>query len=222
VTVPTRARRAAQLLLVAAAAFAVTLGPAALAIELVQGGSPTHDFLAPTETYDVRCTEGEPGTGSVCRTDNSTVTWHLVTTGELALEPADRDTVTAGLSQNYDGPTDLDFSYADTPSYTGETETDFVYEEGSLPDGYVGYTWCDDSGRDYTCDQTYIRIVDDAFTPGLVCHETGHAVGLVHGARTTSQYGDQDLVHLGCMVKNGVPATATLRPTQIADIDSVY
>ena len=101
---PSRARRGAQLLLVTGAAFAVTFVPAALAIELVQGGSPTHDFLAPTETYDVRCTEGEPGSGSVCRTDNSTVTWYLARPAiSLSSRPIAKRS-TQGLSRELQRP----------------------------------------------------------------------------------------------------------------------
>jgi hypothetical protein len=184
-----------------------------------------HNYLVPTGRFDTHCHEGSPGNGQTCQTDNVGVTFYMDSNGEFELESPDRADVNAGIDQNY-RPTDLTFTYDSTPSFSGDAETDIVYQEGTLPDGYDGYTWCNDAIGFYTsykCDQHYIRIRGaGVYTEGIVCHETGHAVGLVHGEDTTSGYGNQDSTHMGCMVKSGVSATATIRSGQVADINDVY
>lgn len=193
------------------------LAPPAFAVD--------HNHLVPTGTYDVYCSEGVPGDARVCQTDNANVSFYMDSNGTFELEQEDRNAVNDAISLNYQ-PTVLSVQYDSTPVFSGSGETDWVYQEGTLPSPYVGYTWCDDVAGDllgYKCDQTYIRIRgDDTYTSGLACHETGHAAGLVHGAKTTSQYGNQDSTHMGCMVKDGVPALATLKTAQKNDINDVY
>ncbi len=142
--------------------------------------------------------------------------------GEFELESEDRSVVTNMLSSRYE-PTDLNVSYDSSPVFSGSGETDVIYQEGIVQSGFDGVAWCDDSSPApvYDCDQQYVRIRGNGvYNTGLACHETGHAVGLVHGANsnpTTSQT-DADL---GCM-RTPVPSGSALGANQVNRINQMY
>jgi hypothetical protein len=182
------------------------------------------DYLVPTSNYSPTCNEGSAGSGPVCQTDNRNVYWYMDSNGQYELESPDRQDVHDAINDNY-RPTDLDFTYDSSPVFSGDAETDVIYQEGAVDNGFVGYAWCDDAvgffGHD--CDQTYIRIEGAGeYTPGIACHETGHAVGLVHGENSAPRRDNQDSTLMGCMVKSNVPVFATLRSGQKSDINDVY
>jgi len=66
----------------------------------------------------------------------------------------------------------------------------------------LGRTWCDDAvGGTDLCDQHYVRFDDDVDTIGrhTICHETGHAVGLTHGAEADPVQRSDNPSLMGCM-----------------------
>jgi hypothetical protein len=186
------------------------------------------DNLVPTGTYSPICL-GSGGTigDMVCQTDNSEVYYYMDSSGEYELEQGDRDNVAAVLSAQY-SPTHLAIHYDSSPVFSGEGETDIVYQEGStgLPDGVVGATWCNDdvNSAAYECDQTYIRIAGAGpmSDPKVVCHETGHAVGLTHGSEAYPVVSRSDS-QLGCL---RTPLTAitsnALGTNQVNQINANY
>ena len=174
--------------------------------------------------YDVECRDGSPGSaaGPVCRTDGSNVDYYMDSSGEFALEADDRSVVTSIMQNRYD-PTDLFVTYEPNPTFGGCGETDIIYQEGTVQSGFVGVTWCDDSSPSprYECDQQYVRIRGNGeYNNGVTCHETGHAVGLVHGdsANPATSQTDGDL---GCM-RTPTPAGSGLGQNQIARINQMY
>lgn len=207
--------------------MAVHRGPVLLvmfaAMVAVTPSSVADDYLVPTDNYSPRCDEGSAGSGPVCQTDNRDVYWYMDSHGEFELESPDRDDVNRAIDDSY-RPTDLAFHYDSSPVFDGGAETDLIYQEGWVDNGFDGYTWCDDAvgffGHD--CDQHYVRIRGNGtYTPGLSCHETGHAVGLVHGEDSSPARDNQDSTRLGCMVKS-VSTFATLASGPKSDINDVY
>ncbi|MFF3691619.1 hypothetical protein [Streptomyces sp. NPDC002187] len=162
--------------------------------------SAATDNLVPTNNYYVGCLEGMSN-GTVCKTDNASVTYYMDSGGDDKLEDIDKATVRTVMAQQY-APTDLSISYDSSPSWSGSTETDIYYAEATVPGSDQGLTWCnDDSPGNYKCDQQYVRIEGGGhYTPGLTCHETGHAVGLLHGQNASPTLPNQSPT-LGCMKK---------------------
>ncbi|MGW1898985.1 hypothetical protein ACWCQB_16395 [Streptomyces hirsutus] len=158
------------------------------------------DNLVPTNNYNMGCLTGMAG-GTVCRTDNASVTYYMDSGGSNKLEDIDKATVRTVMAQEY-APTDLTISYDSTPSWSGGAETDIYYAEATVPGSDEGLTWCNDNSPGaFKCDQQYVRIEGGGhYTPGLTCHETGHAVGLLHGANASPTLPNQSST-LGCMKK---------------------
>jgi hypothetical protein len=102
------------------------------------------------------------------------------------------------MSEQY-APTDLTLTVQGSGVYSGRSETDIVYQKGSLPGGFVGMTWCDDSVGGGKCDQHYVRFLTSSPPYTDVCHESGHGVGLTHGKNASPRKGNNDR-RLGCMV----------------------
>ncbi|WP_157848206.1 hypothetical protein [Streptomyces exfoliatus] len=143
------------------------------------------------------------------------------------LEEDDQAMVRSVMNNSYNG-TDLNTVYDPTPTFSGEGETDVYFEEyGGVGPGLIGITWCNDAMGEppYACDQQHIRILPGyysyAYGYGLVCHETGHAVGLLHGGNAYPTVNNEDLDTLHCMVKSS-DTTRGLGPTNVANINSVY
>ncbi|WP_254705834.1 hypothetical protein [Streptomyces vilmorinianum] len=163
------------------------------------------DNIHPTANNTGTChNDPDGGDGRVtCRTDNATVTYYMDSSGEYELETPDRDAVRSTMTNDY-APTDLTISYDSSPTFSGSAETDIIYQEGStnLSDSSDGVTWCNDAvdGSSYGCDQQYVRIRGNGhYTRGLSCHETGHAIGLLHGAQASPALSNTNTA-LGCMV----------------------
>lgn len=175
--------------------------------------------IVPNSTYNHSCAVGGPiGDGPVCRTDNNFLTYYMDSSGTYELESIDRTEVSSVMNSQYD-TTDLIVSYDASPVFSGAGETDVIYQEGStgLPTTADGVTWCNDptDGTTYLCDQQYIRIRGNGLyeNSGLVCHETGHSVGLLHGAQSAPVTLNTS-ADLGCMqnpVFDGTPLGANQR-----------
>lgn len=178
------------------------------------------DNLVPTGSYHAPCTKGGAGYGPVCLTDNSKVYYYMDSGGAGELESVDRQIVSSMLSAQY-SPTHLQIHYDSTPVFSGSGETDIVYQEGDLPSPYIGYTWCDDPVATYVCDQTVVRMQGaGTISPGLSCHETGHAVGLTHGSEAYPRR-DNNASVLGCM-QGDYAYYQDLGANQVRNINSYY
>ncbi|MFE9691925.1 hypothetical protein [Micromonospora sp. NPDC005806] len=182
-----------------------------LAVVAVSGpAQATHEYdgMMPTANYDVICLSASgPADGEVCRTDNADVYWYADSANPGELEADDFNALRTMLLNEY-VPTDLALTYDSSPVFSGDAETDLVYQEAEadlpLPSGILGATWCNGAAPAYyECDQTYIRIVSpDGFRRyggSIACHETGHGVGLVHGNDASPRLDPGD-ARLGCMV----------------------
>lgn len=179
-----------------AAMSAVTV--AALLVAAGVAWAAATDNMVPTNNYNKACSTGNADSGVVCQTDNAQVTYYMDSGGSDALETVDKNIVQKMLSAQY-APTDLSISYDSTPAWSGSSETDIYYAEATVPGSADGTTWCNDDVSTYRCDQTYIRIEGGgSYTPGLSCHETGHAVGLLHGSNASPQLSKTNKA-LGCM-----------------------
>jgi hypothetical protein len=157
------------------------------------------DNIYPTENTDWTCSDGNesPG-GYFCQTDNELLRVGIST---LQLRQWEESTqrIHEVLREEFD-PTDLNVEW-ETPVYDGDAETDIVYELAEAGGGLEGVTWCNDAKlRTDECDQHYVRFDDDASWPNssIICHETGHAVGLTHGEEASPQVDNED-DQLGCM-----------------------
>lgn len=162
------------------------------------------DNLVPSGYYNTPCTQimaGAWSIASVCQTDNASLNYYMDSNGQYELEAGDRAAVQTALINQY-APTDLSVGYDSSPTFSGAGETDIVFQEGDdVPQGYAGITWCDDrvDGSTYACDQQFVRIRGGGYYNSIrACHETGHAVGLLHGSDSSPLVGDLDS-RLGCM-----------------------
>ncbi|UYM07592.1 hypothetical protein [Solicola gregarius] len=136
-----------------------------------------------------------------CQTDNRSVKYYMDSHGSRRLEKSDRKAVRNAM-RSY-RRTDLSVRYDRNPDFTGSSETDVVYQEGSrhVSSSKDGVTWCDDAAGVHTfkCDQQYVRIRGNGvYRRPIACHETGHAIGLVHGDNANPSI-SKHAKKLGCM-----------------------
>lgn len=143
--------------------------------------APSRDTIVETGYYNVACQSTAQGNNAtVCLGDNASVGYWF----ENEVTTTSRDAVTRSM----DGldTTDLNTAYDSTPVTSGSGETDVMYRQNpdDFPDGsnLVGIMWCDDRVNTavYRCDQAYVNFNGSALW-ATACHETGHAVGLLHG-----------------------------------------
>lgn len=199
-------------------AFAVgalfTTAPSSPADDADAEAARAVDNMIPTSHYDVPCRKG-----ILCQTDNATLTYYMDSGGSNALESDDKATVRDVLNSQY-APTDLSVSYDSTPSWSGDAETDIYYSEGTVSGSDNGFTYCENPASGvYKCDQQYVKIEPGHWSSGLVCHETGHAVGFVHGEDASPVVGMQDS-RLGCMKKS--VGSEGLGSNQVRNINNTY
>lgn len=161
------------------------------------------DNLYPTNNATWVCQGSSNASTLFCMTDNSTLTFGVGS----SLTSTQKNVVRNMIMVQYD-PTNLTVSEQTAISYTGTAETDIVYQVGTLPSGTNGITWCDDAVTSVRCDQHYVvmvssRVTTTASTP---CHETGHAVGLTHGAQAFPSVANDDS-DLECLMTPGTSVT---------------
>ncbi|MBX3314551.1 MAG: hypothetical protein KDB02_14295 [Acidimicrobiales bacterium] len=167
----------------------------ALAVAMLVLASCDTDNMYPTARASWTCAGGEPGAALFCQTDNSTFTYGL-TSGTAS----DHATIVKVMGEDF-APTDLVVSRESPVVYTGSAETDVVFQVGAwVPSTAVGLTWCDNAVSSVRCDQHYARIRSGYVNRGVVCHEAGHSVGLVHGDSAEPPVGGQEPI-LECMRK---------------------
>ena len=169
--------------------------------------APSYDGIVPTRNLDRAClTVSGPDNGIPCQTDNADVYWYADSNDPGELEANDQDAVRSMLANQY-SPTHLAIHYDSTPVFDGTAQTDIVYQEAEaalpIPSGYYGFMWCNTQAPAYyECDQAYIRIQSpDGYRidgGSIGCHETGHAVGLVHGSDAYPAVSDGSSA-VGCM-----------------------
>lgn len=177
------------------------------------------DDLMPTATYSSWCYKGQLGNANPCQTDNAYLGYYMDSADPHKLESADRQAVTNVLTGMY-ASTVFTVVYDSSPTFSGSAETDIVYQEGTVPGSDNGYTWCDDPSTAYGCDQQYVWIESGYWTQGIVCHETGHAVGLTHGSQAYPVTANNSSI-LHCMRKP-TPVDADLGSNNKDNINSVY
>jgi hypothetical protein len=118
--------------------------------------------------------------------------------------------------------TDLNVSQQSPPVYTGGGETDTIYQVRTIPPKGDGFMWCDKPITQPLCDQAYVAFGSNAVaTVALACHETGHAVGLLHGAQSVPALaGGNEDPSLYCMRKSA--PTTLVGPHNVAHINVTY
>ncbi len=179
------------------------------------------DSMYPTANTNWSCTSSSsPGNG-FCQTDNTSLTFG----SESSLTAAQKTFVAGVVAAQYD-PTDLNTSEESPIVYTGGSETDIVYQIGTLPGGVGGVAWCDDSSPgNNKCDQHYVRMLSSFVSAtnsnsGITCHETGHAVGLTHGDNASPMVANTD-ANLECMM-SAPGTTGTVGAHNINQINGTY
>ncbi|MEU5874034.1 hypothetical protein AB0A73_21065 [Glycomyces sp. NPDC047369] len=183
------------------------------------------DNMYPTPYANLACQDESGPDGNVsCLTDNSSLTYYMDSAGTNELETEDRNVVISVMNSVY-GPTDLSVSLDTSPTFSGSAETDIVYEESGIgvPSGSDGVTFCNDAvdGSGLRCDQQYIRILGGGnYVKGLTCHETGHAVGLLHGDQA-SPLTSRTNEALGCM-ETPTSSEEGLQDNNIDNINGTY
>ncbi|SDJ51862.1 hypothetical protein [Streptomyces indicus] len=172
------------------------IGVASIAAGVTLVWAAATDNMVPTGASNGPiCYAGDSSGSGRCQTDNAAMSiWRQGT-----LETVDRNMVANVLSNEY-SPTDLAISYPSSAQYTGSSETDVIYQEDTVSGTAVGRNWCDDTVSSWRCDQQYVRIEGGGdYTYGRTCHETGHAVGLLHGADANPRLSNSNSA-LGCLV----------------------
>lgn len=160
---------------------------------VVAGAAQAHhgyDSIRPTGNYAAAC-----ATSNFCQTDNTSFTYF----SQASLNSTSKTQVTATLNNQFD-PTDLNVSLESPAVYTGGSETDTIYQidPNAMPVGVSGVTWCDDPIDSSKCDQHYVAFYSDFWAQNITCHESGHSVGLTHGAQASPALSNTDS-SLACM-----------------------
>ena len=178
------------------------------------------DNMFPNKTHDWACFDGTIATGSICQTDNASLTYWV----DANLGADGRATIDSIMHSQF-GSTDLNPSYDSSPSYSGQAETDIIYEKVPatiMPTQAIGITWCEDADQGYQCDQQYIAYKTGIpVTANMACHESGHAVGLMHGSESDPVVNNTD-PQLGCMRTPADDSANTLGGMNVGEIDDTY
>lgn len=120
-----------------------------------------------------------PANGLFCKTDNSGVYYYRQ--GNLSAQMT--TAVESAVWDSYE-TTDLSFHWDSTPTYSGSARTDIIYQQYDTYDANIlGATWCASALDATRCDGAIVRFRPGQTSRALACHETGHAVGLLHGDR---------------------------------------
>lgn len=159
----------------------------------------TYDLVVPSGNYYLttcaNSTASDPH--GYCKTDNSSVYYYV----QSSVSSSMKSRVASALGEY--ASTDLSVTYDSSPVYSGSGETDIIYQTANLDAGVYGLTWCDDAvnSSSWECDQQYVRFNSDSGTPMdavLACHESGHAVGVMHGVFGSPSVASNDTSIMGC------------------------
>lgn len=202
----------------------VRLSTSVIAAALLLGGVQlataasafAYDNMYPTSNYGPICLDGGPG-DPFCQTDNAGVTYFA----ESSIGTIGRGNIIDNATGQLD-PTDLNTEYDPYPSYSGSAETDIIYQSSyDIPDDLLGLTWCNDAVNTEDCDQAYVRVLAGNPSHALICHETGHAVGLTHGDDASPKVDPETTTSLGCM-RNPLTTDQTLGSHNVSEINATY
>lgn len=151
-----------------------------------------------------------------CRTDNR----NFAIFRESGFTADGRANIAYTLDNSYNN-TVLDVRYASGATYSGDNETDVIYQfkPGSVPAGYTGWAWCNDAIALELCDQGYAAFEFSTPNRGIACHETGHNAGLTHGDQAYPAV-PNDSVSLHCMHKTA--DTYILGDHNVNQINAAY
>jgi hypothetical protein len=211
---------------------AVTVAVTQVILSTNAAAATLADNMVPTQHYSARCIDDTASSnGPVCQTDNATLTVYR----QGSLTASEQSIILSTLNADYNNPTNLNVSYetSGTVSYSGSAETDIIYQKSPYQSGTTGWgsgligeTWCDNAVNALACDQQYVRFKSSIVLDyPIVCHETGHAVGLLHGADSDSSTGatlSNTDPALGCMVTPVNASITTLSSKEISEINASY
>lgn len=193
-----------------------------LTLMLVAGNAwcQLNDTIFPTLNTDWSCHDSNANETEYCKTDNRDVTVFIQSSIDWT-PGGGAWNIWSNLLDEYD-PTDLNIIWDGTPKYSGSGETDIIYQQSnSVPSGLLGLAYCEDAQTSTKCDQHYVLFATD--TPGtdLACHESGHAVGLTHGANSWFSTSNSD-TRLGCMRTPIVTGSDSIGAIHRAHINREY
>ena len=184
----------------------------------IEGKATSQDTLYPTVNASWNCWSGTITNAALCNEDDSDVEVIIQTSVEYTVGAAN---VWNMLLSRYD-TTDLHILWDLSPTYSGANETDIVYQtRADVPAGLLGITWCDDAISTRRCDQHYVAFRTNVPGWDLACHETGHAVGLVHGTQSWPALIDNAAL-LECMRNPLAPGVSTVGAVNIGNINGFY
>lgn len=115
-------------------------------------------------------------------------------------------------------------SWVASPEYSGSAETDIIYQVSTsgFSGNTIGQTWCDDAVTATRCDQEYVRFRAATYVNReLACHETGHAVGLTHGADAYPSESNT-ASELGCMETPDYGNNPYIESHNVSEINATY
>lgn len=170
------------------------------------------DSMYKTPRYDPDCFDSSLGNRVLCQTDNSRLTAYR----QRSVGSSGSRQIRSTLVNSYN-TTDLAVRFT-RPSYEGDSETDIIYRVRNVPGEAIGATHCNDAVSDTRCDQHYVTF-DDQPGRALACHETGHAVGLLHPTEADPPRGRRSS-RFRCMTNS--PGSTALGPHNASEIDSTY
>jgi hypothetical protein len=177
------------------------------------------DNMYKTTNANWDCWDGTMSNGLFCQTDNNAMSVFM----QSSVSSARQTTIKNMLGSQYN-TTDLNVSYPSSASYTGDSETDIIYQVSTsgFSGSTIGQTWCDDAVTSTKCDQEYVRFRGELqFDTELTCHETGHAVGLTHGADAGPAESNTASV-LGCMETPDSGGRPGLGSHNTSEINATY
>ena len=106
------------------------------------------------------------------------------------------------VTANRFNPTKLHFdlsTHEQTPDFhTVGWRTNIIVDQADVPGTATGIVFCDEAWSSLHCDQHFVPFESATPPKALICHEFGHAVGLVHGSDANPQQLDT-WPELGCM-----------------------
>lgn len=109
------------------------------------------------------------------------------------------DFVEAWSAYHYDS-TDLAIVPATFINFDGPyNSTDVILDQNPLSIVYDGFTFCRVAETSIDCDMHTVLIKATSPSPNVICHELGHALGLMHGVSANPALSNTDS-RLGCMV----------------------
>ena len=170
---------------------------------------PVFDSIYATANTSDECHDADPTQPlEFCLSDDATVTWWSDRGDSATAFTNDEEQQIRDLVfQQFNNLTVLGTIEQVTPTYEGPEETDIVYVDSNYPgsENTLGIAYCDDAVEDTErCDQHYVWLntAHPSFAgvfDGVVCHETGHAVGLTHGEQAAPAQDSASTYLMGCM-----------------------